>query len=139
MIGYHGTSGRTASSLQAGNVDVTAGGGELGRGFYTGEHLWAAKAWAVGRFGERQRNVVAFDVPDPEIGLLHVEIRGGRSATLIRSTLRRHGLTRTYMFDCDMVWSPIVGKETITCEQYKWESSRSQTLLNGPRVTRVVL
>jgi hypothetical protein len=139
MIGYHGTSAGTASSLQAGAVDVTSGGGELGQGFYTGEHLWVAKAWAVGRYDDRQKNVVAFEVPDTEVDLLHIEMRDGHTATLMRSDIRRNKQTRTYTFGCDMVWSPIVGKETITCDQHKWESLQSQTLLNGAKVTRNVV
>ena len=136
MIGFHGTRSTTASSLQAGNVDVTTGGGELGRGFYTGQYLWAAKTWAFGRFSERRSNVVEFDVPDAEVDRLDVEIRDGAGATLIRSNLRRSGTTRTFLFGCDMMWAPIVGRESITCDQHKWESAQSQALLNGPKVDR---
>ncbi|ATI78824.1 hypothetical protein [Sphingobium yanoikuyae] len=139
MIGFHGTSATIASQLQNGAVDVTTGGGELGRGFYTGQYLWAAKSWAFGRYAERQKNVVEFDIPDPEINRLHVEIRDGASATLIRSNLRRSRTTRTHLFGCDMMWTPIVGKETITCDQHKWESDISQALLNGPKVVRKII
>lgn len=138
MIGFHGTSSTIASRLQAGNVDVTSGGGELGRGFYTGQYLWLAKAWAFGRFAERQRNVVEFDVPDSEVGRLNVECPDGASATLIRSNLRRARTTRTHLFGCDMVWAPIVGKENITSDQHKWESDQSQKLLNGSKVNRKI-
>lgn len=139
MIGYHGTSTANATKIRAGNIDVTKGGGELGQGFYTGERLWLAKQWATGRYDSRQNNVVQFDVSDADVQALNIQIYDGRSATLIRGNIRRSGQTRTYNFGYDMIWSPIVGKETITCDQHKWESLRAETLLNSASVTRTLL
>ena len=64
---FHGTSPTVAASLAAGGVDVTQGGGELGVGFYTGEYLHVAKAWAIHRYGAKQQNVVEFDVDDHDV------------------------------------------------------------------------
>ena len=138
MIGYHGTATAVARGLAAGQVDVTQGGGELGQGFYTGQYIHTAKTWAVGRYGDRRRNVVEFDVPDNEVDALDLQMFSGAEATALRNNIRRHGKTRTYTFDCDMVWAPIVGKPSIVCDQHKWESLDSQALLNGPLVSRRV-
>lgn len=139
MIGYHGTTSAIATDLATGKVDVAKGGGELGRGFYTAEHLYVAKAWSTGRHGARKKNVVKFIVPDEEVDLLDIEIFNGPAATLHRSNIRRAKKTRTYEFGCDMVWSPIIGKESIISDQYKWESSKSEALLNGTKVPRSIL
>ena len=43
---YHGTKKTVATSIVAGAINVSMGGGELGMGFHIGEYLWVAKAWA---------------------------------------------------------------------------------------------
>ena len=74
MNSYHGTDSATASSISNGGVDVTLGGGELGRGFYTGEHLHEAKAWAFHRHGEKKNNVVKFEVVDATVEGLNFHV-----------------------------------------------------------------
>lgn len=44
MESYHGTSSANATFLNSGVIEVACGGGELGRGFYSGECLHEAKA-----------------------------------------------------------------------------------------------
>lgn len=139
MIGYHGTASSIAVDLAAGQVDVAQGGGELGRGFYAGEHLHLAKAWAVQRYGDRKNNVVEFDVPDPQIVQLNVVYLDGPTATSYRTNIRTGGTTRTHTFGYDMVWSPIVGKSSIVGEQFKWESTASESLLNSASVVRKIV
>ena len=46
LITYHGTSESVADDLVVGNVQISRGGGELGKGFYLGTQLHVAKAWA---------------------------------------------------------------------------------------------
>ena len=46
MYLYHGSDEVTVKSLINGKIDVTKGGGEIGRGFYLGDMLHVAKAWA---------------------------------------------------------------------------------------------
>lgn len=139
MLVYHGTGSAIAQALASGNVNVRIGGGELGRGFYTGELLHLAKRWAIHRHRTRQKNVVQFDVPDTAITALHFELLNGPEATLQRDAIRRSDTTRTHVFGCDMVWSPIAGNESIVGEQHKWESRLSERLLNGPSVARAVV
>ena len=139
MIGYHGTASSTALNLAAGRVQVARGGGELGRGFYAGEHLHLAKAWAFQRYGDRKDNVVEFDTPDPKIVQLDVVYLDGPTAPSQRTNIRRGGMTRTHTFGCDMVWSPIVGNASVVGEQFKWESINSELLLNSLAVTRRIV
>ena len=139
MFTFHGTSANVASSLAAGGVSVALGGGELGLGFYTGEHLHEAKAWAVHQSGDRQRNVVMFDLPENELEQLSVTLLDHRTAALRRAELKASGQTRTFHFGVDMVWAPIVGSDRATGDQHKWESATSEMLLNGPSTARTVV
>lgn len=139
MYTYHGTSSAFACLLASGGVNVTNGGGELGQGFYTGGLLFLAKAWAFQRFGDKQKNVVSFETPDDEVQQLTLEILDHSAATLRRNSIRRANKTRTYCFGVDMVWAPIVGKERISGDQCKWESTNSERFLNGTKTTRKII
>ena len=138
MRSYHGTSTLHAQRIGAGNVDVTLGGGEIGRGFYTGQHIFEAKAWAYQTTKSMQQNVVEFDTPDADVEAMRLKLLTYSRAYAVRLLLKQRGQTRTYVFDFDMVWAPIVGSARATGDQYKWESAISEALLNGPRTVRRV-
>jgi hypothetical protein len=59
---YHGTKASAANSIQGlpTNVNVNLGGGEMGKGFYVGDNLTLAIAWAKGR--HRQPAVIEFEI-----------------------------------------------------------------------------
>jgi len=139
MDTYHGTSMVIAAELVKGSVDVGKGGGELGLGFYTGEHLYLAKSWAFHVSGDKQNNVVQFSTPETQIDKLSIEILSHATASLKRCELRSRGATRTYRFGVDMVWAPIVGTRKISGDQLKWESESAELLLNGTDCGRSVL
>lgn len=130
---------KIASSLLAGGVNVALGGGELGRGFYSGEHLYVAKAWAYQRFGDRVGNVVHFDVSDTRILSLKIKFLDYEKAIRQRYSIKRNKKTRSYIFNVDMVWAPIVGSERASGDQYKWESLASQSLLNAPMTIKKIV
>lgn len=136
MNSYHGTSSASASSIASGTINVTLGGGELGRGFYTGEHLHEAKAWAFHTFGDKQSNVVSFTTADDDVEALDLKLLDYRYAGLQRYWIRQREETRSFLFGHDMVWAPIVGSERASGDQYKWESSAAQSLLNNPSKTQ---
>jgi hypothetical protein len=46
IISYHGCRQEDLAKLIAGQIDVSLGGGELGRGFYTTLSFYTAKEWA---------------------------------------------------------------------------------------------
>lgn len=139
MDSFHGTSAATATQLASGKVDSNKGGGELGCGFYTGAHLYEAKAWAVHRSGDRRKNVVRFDVPDDKIDTLSLLLLDHQSAVLFRNQVKRNGTTRTHRCNRDMVWAPIVGSERASGDQYKWESAKAEDLLNSSLVSRTII
>ena len=139
MDTYHGTSETNAAVIAAGKVDSTLGGGELGRGFYTGEHLYEAKAWAFHQSGDKRKNVVLFSTPDNKIELLSIKILDICSASLMRYKIRSKNQTRTFRFNLDFIWAPIVGSERASGDQYKWESSKAEALLNHLKTIRSIL
>lgn len=139
MLSYHGTSSVTASTISNGGVDATLGGGELGRGFYTGTHLHEAKAWALHRFGEKKNNVVEFNVSDVAVDQLTITLFGHSEASLWRYHIKQAGTTRSHLFNFDLVWAPIVGSERASGDQYKWESKNSETLLNASATVKSVI
>lgn len=139
MKSYHGTSSTIAARIAQGNVNVTLGGGELGQGFYTGEHLYLAKAWALQVHKDKTKNVVEFETPDKVVESMDIEILDHGMASLKKVEIRRLNLTRGYKFGVDMVWAPIVGKEKISGDQYKWESKISENFLNNSNCQRSII
>lgn len=138
-ISYHGTGPAEATKIAAGKVDVSLGGGELGQGFYTGQMLHVAKRWALHRNQGRDKNVVQFEIPSAQIAALRVGRLDANTATLMRGHIRKWQKTRHYTFKVDVVWSLIVGKLSLNCDQYKWESSVAEAALNGPTCKRSIV
>ena len=135
---FHGTLDTTANDLVAGKIDVNIGGGELGMGFYTGEYLWVAKSWAANRHGANG-SVVQVEVTDKEFFDLEPLLLSRLDALKHRDEIRKADATRTYTFNQHVVWSPIVGTTRIDADQYKFESAKSESLLNGPSAFRKVV
>lgn len=132
---FHGTSKTIAASLQSGNVDVSKGGGELGMGFYTGELLWVAKAWAANRH-KKDGAVVSFDFAEDDYFKLEPLLLSRTDALAVRNAIKKKGSTRTHTFGANVVWSPIVGTTRVDADQHKFESKKAEVLLNGPTVSR---
>ena len=135
-VGYHGTSSMSAEDIKNGKIDVTLGGGELGQGFYLGDKLHVAKAWAKQRHDtetvveirtEEEKfynfNILALDYP--EVSEYKEKIRGMEE-------------TRNYKFDVDIVWSSIIGRVNLYADQYKWESKDGENFLNSEDVLRLI-
>ena len=132
---YHGTSPEIVSNILKHGISVSIGGGELGQGFYTGEHLHEAKAWAYQKSKSKQNNVIEFEHNDEDILSLDIIELNHGAANLKRSNIKKTNQTRVYLFNVDLVWSPIVGTDRVSGMQYKWESSISESLLNCPTQT----
>jgi hypothetical protein len=139
MESYHGTSVILAANIAGGHVDVSLGGGELGQGFYTGEFLYEAKAWAIHKAGQKKRNVVKFISQDSDVLALDLKMLDRAMASRCRERIRMLNQTHSFCFDCDMVWAPIVGTTYIKGTQCKWESLSAQSLLNGNNTSRVTI
>jgi hypothetical protein len=135
---YHGTSKQIAKVLQQGKIDHTLGGGELGQGFYLGNVLWVAKAWAHHRHGN-DSSVLKVDVPDPNFNALSIELLSRTEALMLRKDIKANNATRTYKHGFDVLWSPIVGTTRVEADQYKYESQDGTDLLNSTLCTRSLI
>lgn len=129
MLLYHGTSAAVASSIERkpNSVSVTLGGGELGRGFYAGEHVALAAAWARGRFPRPK--VLEVDV---NVGLyVRLDILTLNWAQVVSTwnQLKIAGTTHTYLFHRDVVHGPLATYQHAT--QHKFESSDSERVLHS--------
>ncbi|WP_146750270.1 hypothetical protein [Pseudomonas sp. RIT411] len=136
---YHGTSKQIAAEIEVGKIDHSCGGGELGQGFYLGEMLWVAKAWAHNRHGKKNSAVVKIEIPDPEFNRLSIELLSRIDALALRTEIKASNSTRTYKHGYDVLWSPIVGTTRVEADQYKYESRRSVDMLNGVLCNRSVV
>ena len=108
-------------------VDVTIGGGELGRGFYMGDSIALAATWAVGKFAMTY-SVLRVDIDDADYARLNIEsLNLARVRTTWRQ-LQRNGTTHTHIFGVDVVYGPL---STLPhASQHKFESANSAITLN---------
>ena len=139
MITFHGTDKTSAKNIVGppSNIDVTIGGGELGRGFYLGENISLAVAYAKGKFGPKKGVVIKFDIDDSVFVTLNVKTLNRKQAIfqLWKSLLRR---SREYehIFNVDVVCAPF---STIDFSyQYKFESSLAQDTLNNNSAKQIL-
>ncbi len=125
---FHGTSISSAKKILGSGVDLSLGGGELGRGFYLTEKAYIAFAWSEKKY-KRQRKVLMFRLSEDDFFNLHPLPLSYNSAVKIRSKLKEEGTTRTYIFGENIVWSPIVGKNSVHEDQIKIESDLARSTL----------
>ena len=137
MIAFHGTSKNSAQSIVGPrmNIDVTIGGGELGRGFYVGENVALAAAFAAARY-KSDRAVIKIEIDDSRIAQLDVRVvKHARYVYHLWKSLVRRNRRNTYLFNTDVICAPFA---TIGFSyQYKFESEKSQATLNTSTATIV--
>jgi hypothetical protein len=136
---FHGTWIHVAQDLVDGKVDVTRGGGELGRGFYTQDELYNAMAWAYRVTGGIKAAAAAgFEMLEEDFYALNPLCLTYDQALEKRRRIRSQEATRTFLFDRNVVWGPIVGGQSTSLrfDQHKYESTAAQAHLNGPDVKR---
>jgi hypothetical protein len=132
MIAYHGTDRTSANNIVGppSGIDVTRGGGELGRGFYLGENISLAKAIAVGKHGQENAAVIRFDTDDS--AFIRLQVKNLHSRQYVYQTwknLKKKRICDTYLFNTDVICAPFA---TIAFSyQYKFESENSQDVLNN--------
>jgi hypothetical protein len=139
---FHGTRRNSATQMAGtpahGQIDVSRGGGEFGRGFYTQKSQANALAWAINRFRPAdQPCVLQCDVQDPLYLALNIKLLDLKDAKKLTQTLRSKGTTSTYLHGGDVVVGPL--NLNPKKEQEKFESSKSQVLLNGTDTARTVI
>lgn len=135
-IFYHGTSIANASHMAAipGNIDVTLGGGEYGRGFYTQSSI--TNAFRRGRTQHGPNGaVLVVELDDAEYHALSIDYLTLNQAQALNARLS--GTARnTYVTADDVIVGPLVHSPFI--EQQKCQSISAQALLNGSATTRSV-
>ena len=127
MLHYHGTSLAAAQAL-AGNppqVSVSVGGGELGQGFYTGDHVALAAAWARGRYPAWVVLEISVSVAD-YISLAPLVLNWSQVVNTWNQ-LRVSGMTHTFQFGYDVIYGPLATFPH--AGQHKFESLAAEVVL----------
>ena len=136
---FHGTRQTFATQKAAtpGTVDVTCGGGEFGRGFYTQKSRANAVAWAINRFRPADGPcVLQLDIVDGEYRKRKIKLLDLKDARQLTQSIRQKHIAKTYLHGCDVLVGPLNLNQHR--EQQKFESADAQNLLNGPDTTRTV-
>ncbi len=134
-VSYHGTSRNHATHLAQGNISVTVGAGEFGRGFYTQSSIGNAMRWAAGR--SPHPAILVINIPAHIYANLNVVTLSLQAARSMNQRLRYQNQAGTYTYGCDVIEGPLVSQPQI--RQYKFESIVAENLLNGPTTTRTVI
>lgn len=134
MITYHGTSDNFANELIAGKIEVDLGSGELGQGFYLGDMLHVAKAWAMNKYGSEA--VVEVSMAEDDFYNFKVICLNHAEAKELRIEIKKLSRTKIHKLGGDIVWAPIVGGSQVYGDQHKWESTHGETFLNSNNVAR---
>lgn len=128
---YHGTDRVTAKNIvsKSNYIDRTKGGGELGMGFYVGDSVAIAAAFAKAKFNV-SGEVIEFDMKKSEFIKLDIHLVKRREKVYLMwkkiITLKKRLL---YQFNKDVVVAPFATIDI--CMQYKFESERGVDFLNN--------
>lgn len=137
MEQYHGTNKNTAIKIFDGKIDVTIGGGELGQGFYTGDLSHEAFSWSWHKF-KMDKTVVKLTIDDDDFLNLAPKCLDFNQTKTYRNKIKSNGETRTFKFNENVIWAPIVGKEIANFYQIKYENSIAQDFLNKVNVIKKI-
>ncbi|MEL4456704.1 hypothetical protein [Lutimonas vermicola] len=127
---YHGTDRKAAKLIYKGNINVNLGVGELGQGFYMGNFLHEAKAWAFHKNGKNniQNSVIQFTIK-PFLSLKYRYIGTKRARALYKKNKINNG-HRTFKFNKDLIHSKVFMVERYDFQQLKWESLKGEKTVN---------
>ncbi len=136
IICYHGCPQNVIETLVSGKIDISLGGGELGRGFYSTLDLWVAKRWALSNY--QSETVLKIEISDESFDDLDSLILSKSQVQYYRKLIKKLKETRTYQFHRNIIYSPIVGDRMADKNvfQLKWESKMAERLLNSDAVRR---
>lgn len=133
---YHGTNKSSKRSIigPPSDVDVSKGGGEMGIGFYAGENLSMAIAWAKGRW--KKPSVLEFDVSNKSYAQLSFKQMNHRQVLNDWHQLKRANMHRRHKYGFDIVFGPLATNPFAV--QYKFESITAQNLLNHSSIDEIL-
>lgn len=132
MKRYHGTNLKSVQKILK-NIDITCGGGELGKGFYVGNLAHQAFAWAYHK-GLRYKDgykVICFLIDKVHFNTLNRKYLSRQEARNNRALVRKNHTQKSYIYNVDAVISPIVGKYIPHFTQIKFESTKGQIFINA--------
>jgi hypothetical protein len=137
MEQYHGTNKNFAINIATGRIDVNRGGGELGKGFYTGDlaHLAFALAWH--NYG-KDKAVVTFSIGDDDFLNLSPHCLSFSATSKLRKKIKMRRETRTFILNVNAIWAPVVGKRLNNFNQIKYESQVSEDFMNSSLVVKSI-
>ena len=129
---YHGTSAAVAQAIAADpwSVTVTKGGGELGRGFYAGTHLYRAAIWARLRHPSSP-GVLGVSISSTSHDSQRVLDLDRDQVRSTWAELKRTGRQQTHAFGVDIVTGPFATLPD--GRQHKFESPGAELLLRESR------
>lgn len=134
FIGFHGTSAASASAIINMGVNVTQGGGEFGRGFYTQSSAPNALQWAIGRHGVSNARIVRITVNGAQLSALVVRVLDHKQAHKLEARIRKKSLHASYLCGADVVQGPLNG--SLHIRQDKFESNAASNAINHPTSQR---
>lgn len=138
MIAFHGTDMNSARNIVGppSNIDITKGGGELGRGFYLGENVALAASLSKGKFGNNYA-VIKFDIDDSAYIRLKTKTLNRRYYvfTFWKSLIHK-SFADKHLFNVDVVCAPFATIEF--SYQYKFESLVAQKTLNNNSIKQIL-
>lgn len=108
---YHGSDEITIEKLLESDIDVSLGGGEIGQGFYRGDKMHVAKAWAFNKHSSE--SVLEIKVKEDKFWDMNPHTLTYEEACNIRKYIRKIKKQRTYKFYENVVWSPLVGNQKL--------------------------
>lgn len=134
MVYYHGTDAESLNAILKNGVDITRGSGELGQGFYVGSSLWRAFSWAWiktnGNGIRKKYGVIQCTFKDEDFLSLKVLCKNRYSTLGTYRYLKKNHWECTWVFGCDAIWSPIVGKNVQNAYQIKFEGEKGKFFVN---------
>lgn len=132
---FHGTNMKIAKEIAGNLIDVNLGAGEFGKGFYTGDLRYRALNWAEHKY-KANKALVTLNINDSDFVKLSPKLLSKKEAIEYRILIKKIGQTKTYLFNENSIWGPVVGREFEDYQQVKFESKKSECLLNNPIVTK---
>jgi hypothetical protein len=135
---YHGTNVSNANEITNGNISTDFGGGELGKGFYIGDLPHEAFSWAWHKY-KTDICVVKFIIEDDEVLNQNPLCLNYEETCVRRNLIRAERTTRTFIFNRNIIWAPVVGRNIPNFSQLKIESKSAENLINSDIVIKSIV
>ncbi len=121
---YHGTSESSAQNILKDGINFNLGSGELGKGFYLGTSIAYAScmAWhAAQKNNDSKFHVLSVTIKVDDLKKWNVLSFNNWGAERKWNELIKTNQTKTYLFNKDVVISPVQDGLNMGCWQFKFE------------------